>query len=214
LRTGKSTVGIAGELDAFRRKYDIDFVTLVDRNGNAVARSRQPFAAGDQVVPSVLVDSALKGTASSGTIVLSRQALLLEGEALAERAYIPLVYTERAIPTERAVEDRGMVLEAAIPVLDSMDHARGRVRGLLLNRKFSWSTGYGHRVREKEYMGKPVGTVTLFLGDVRVATNVMLEAGTRALGTQVSREVYHTVLVRRPIRRSGIRRQRLVPFGV
>ena len=196
LRSGNATGGIAGELDAFRRKYDIDFVTLVDRAGNVVARSRQPFAAGDKVFPNVLIESALQGTASGGTIVLSREALLLEGEALAERAYIPLVYTERAVPTDRVVEDRGMVLEAAIPVLDSMDHVLGVVYGgLLLNRKFSFVDRIRNTVfGEKEYMGKPIGTVTLFLGDVRIATNVMLEAGTRALGTRVSQEVYHTVL--------------------
>ena len=38
--------------------------------------------------------------------------------------------------------------------------------------------------------------MTLFLGDVRIATNVMLDAGTRALGTRVSREVYEKVLER------------------
>ena len=42
--------------------------------------------------------------------------------------------------------------------------------------------------------GRPVGTVTFFLDDVRVATNVMLDAGTRALGTRVSQEVKERVL--------------------
>jgi two-component system NtrC family sensor kinase len=196
LRSGDSTRNVDAELENLRRKYEIDFVSLADKDGIAVARSREPFSTGDRILPNVLIESALKGTATSGTILLSRDALLREGEALAERAYIPLVYTERAVPTDRAVEDRGMVLEAAIPVLDSMDRVLGVVYGgLLLNRKFSLVDRIRNTVfGEKEYMGKPVGTVTLFLGDVRVATNVMLEAGTRALGTRVSAEVFHTVL--------------------
>jgi two-component system NtrC family sensor kinase len=91
-----------------------------------------------------------------------------------------------------------MVLEAAMPVFEGGEEARGAVYGgILLNRKFSLVD----RIRDgafgdRTYQGKPVGTVTLFLGDVRVATNVMLDTGTRALGTRVSREVYETVLVR------------------
>jgi two-component system NtrC family sensor kinase len=198
LRSGGHTGAIAGDLDAFRRKYEIDFVTLVDRNGVVMARSREPFAVGDKVSPNPVIDSALQGRASGGTVLVSRQALLLEGESLAERAYVPLVYTDRATPTDRVVEDRGMVMEAAIPVLDATDHVLGAVYGgVLLNRKFNLVDRIRNTVfGDKTYEGKPVGTVTLFLGDVRVATNVMLEPGTRALGTRVSEEVYETVLRR------------------
>ena len=42
--------------------------------------------------------------------------------------------------------------------------------------------------------GHQVGTVTVFQWDVRVATNVILPNGNRALGTRVSSEVYDKVL--------------------
>jgi len=45
------------------------------------------------------------------------------------------------------------------------------------------------------YGGKPVGTVTIFLDDVRIATNVLDEAGQRAIGTMVSETVYKKVLL-------------------
>jgi two-component system NtrC family sensor kinase len=197
-RSGEAMSEIAWQLGAFRRKYEIDFLTLVDRKGLVVGRSRQPFSAGEKVSPNPITDSALQGKASAGTLVLSREELLLEGEALTERAYIPLVYTERAKPTDRIVEDRGMVLEAAIPVLDAKDQVMGVVYGgLLLNRKFSLVDRIRNTVfGQKEYKGKPLGTVTLFLGDVRVATNVMLDTETRALGTRVSEAVYEKVLRR------------------
>jgi two-component system NtrC family sensor kinase len=198
LRSDGAMSEIAWELGAFRRKYDMDFLTLVDSKGFVVGRSRQPFAVGDKVSPNPVIDAALQGRASSGTVLVSRQELLLEGEALAERAYVPLVNTERATPTDRVVEDRGMVLEAAIPVLGATDHVLGVVYGgVLLNRKFNLVDRIRNTVfGDKTYEGKPLGTVTLFLGDVRVDTNVMLEAGTRALGTRVSEEVYEKVLRR------------------
>jgi signal transduction histidine kinase len=40
-----------------------------------------------------------------------------------------------------------------------------------------------------------VDTVTIFLGDLRVSTNVLDEAGRRAIGTRVSKEVFDQVLV-------------------
>ncbi len=90
------------------------------------------------------------------------------------------------------------------------------VGGLLLNRKFALvdrirSTVFGDRTFE----GKPVGTVTLFLGDVRVATNVMLDAGTRALGTRVSkRGLREGRRAGRALRGPRLRRERLVPLRV
>ena len=129
---------------------------------------------------------------------MSSAELLREGERLAERAHIPIVDTERATPTDRVAEDRGMVIEAAIPVRDSRERVLGVVYGgVLLNRKFSLvdrirDAAFGDRT----YQGKPVGTVTIFLGDVRIATNVMLDAGTRALGTRISEEVDDKVLRR------------------
>jgi two-component system NtrC family sensor kinase len=44
------------------------------------------------------------------------------------------------------------------------------------------------------HRGKPLGTVTVFLGGVRVATNVLGPDHTRAVGTRVSEEVQNQVL--------------------
>ncbi|TAM49188.1 MAG: HAMP domain-containing protein [Acidobacteria bacterium] len=198
LRGAPASAALSSELDAFRRKYDVDFLTVVSGDARVLARSLPPFATGDEVKPNPIVGAALEGTASSGTVLLSRPELLREGESLAERAYIPIVYTERATPTDRTVEDRGMAIEAAIPVLDAGERVLGVVYGgVLLNRKFSLvdrirNAAFGDRT----YEGRPVGTVTIFLGDVRIATNVMLDAGTRALGTRISERVYDKVLRR------------------
>jgi two-component system NtrC family sensor kinase len=44
------------------------------------------------------------------------------------------------------------------------------------------------------YQGQPLGTVTVFQWDCRIATNVILANGNRAIGTRVSEEVYDKVL--------------------
>jgi two-component system NtrC family sensor kinase len=189
---------LAGELEDLRKRHDLDILTLVGADGRVLLRSRTPYHRGDALGQDPIVRRSLGGQAASGTILVSADELRAKGEDLAERAYIPLVYTERAVPTDRTAEDRGLVLEGTLPMLDSAGGVRGvLVGGLLLNRKFALvdrirNTVFGDRT----YEGKPVGTVTLFLGDVRIATNVMLDEGTRALGTRVSREVYEKVIER------------------
>jgi signal transduction histidine kinase len=44
------------------------------------------------------------------------------------------------------------------------------------------------------YAGKPVGTATIFMGDLRISTNVMDSQGRRAVGTRVSKQVANQVL--------------------
>ena len=46
------------------------------------------------------------------------------------------------------------------------------------------------------YQGKEIGTVTIFLGDLRISTNVKMDDGSRAVGTQLSASVCDAVLDR------------------
>jgi two-component system NtrC family sensor kinase len=46
----------------------------------------------------------------------------------------------------------------------------------------------------EKYKGKDIGTATIFQDDLRIATNVQNEDGTRATGTRVSQEVYDHVV--------------------
>jgi signal transduction histidine kinase len=198
LRDGGGDAGLPERLEALRVKYEVDILTVVDASGRVRLRSRTPYRRDDALSQDPVVHRALGGEAASGTILVSAEELRAKGEDLAERAFIPLVFTERAVPTERVAEDRGLVLEASIPLLDADGTVQGAlIGGILLNRKFDFVDRIRNTVfGERTFEGKPVGTVTLFLGDVRVATNVMLDAGTRALGTRVSREVYDQVLER------------------
>ncbi len=133
-----------------------------------------------------------------GIQILGAQQLAELDPALAASVQLPIVQTQRARPTERKLEDRGMVIRAQQPVVS----ADGRVEavldgGVLLNNNFEFVDA----IRDLVYgpgslPAGSIGTVTVFLDDVRISTNVPRLAGKRALGTRVSDEVSETVLGR------------------
>ena len=111
---------------------------------------------------------------------------------------LPLIETPRARPSERAAEDRGMMIRALYPVRNARDQIIGVLDGgVLLNGNF----GFVDTIRDLVYgpgslIEDSIGTVTVFLDDVRITTNVPLAPGERALGTRVSNEVRTRVLDR------------------
>ncbi|MBA5763508.1 cache domain-containing protein [Vibrio sp. 404] len=124
--------------------------------------------------------------------LLSYQELTKLDQDLGTRA-------EVAMLDSQAVENRGLVSRTVIPVHDSQGVLVGYLDGgLLLNN----STILVDQIRdliypsEQDYL-RPIGTLTLFLGDLRVSTNVPLNSTDhvgRAIGTRVSDQVRHAVL--------------------
>lgn len=113
---------------------------------------------------------------------------------LAAQARIPLIETEAAVPTDREVEDRGMVVHSASPVR-LPGHDGVLVGGILLNRNLDFIDSINALVYLNAVTGgERQGTATLFLDDVRVSTNVRLFEDVRALGTRVSAAVRGQVL--------------------
>ncbi|WP_165311395.1 sensor histidine kinase [Vibrio ziniensis] len=101
---------------------------------------------------------------------------------------------------EESFESRGLVSRTVIAVKDEEQQLVGFLDGgLLLNN----STTLIDEIRDIVYPFahdklRPVGTLTLFLDDLRVSTNVPLnsdEREGRAIGTKVSNEVKQAVLV-------------------
>lgn len=111
--------------------------------------------------------------------------------SLASQAQFDLVPTEAARPTERLVEDRGMVIHAAAPV----PGGGVLIGGILLNRNLQFIDTINELVYANAVTGGTRhGTATLFLDDVRISTNVRLFDDERALGTRVSEAVRAAVL--------------------
>jgi two-component system NtrC family sensor kinase len=186
---------IRGILAKVNSDEQLDFIGLVDADGRVVDRAAPPYNKGDYLASDPLVAKALAGGETAGTVVMAREELAREGGDLPEKAFLTLRTTARARATPRDVEDRGMAMVAAAPI-----EKNGRVLGvlyggILLNRNQRFvdqvqGIVFGH----EKYDDKPVGTVTVFLSDTRIATTVLLPDGNRALGTRVSSEVADRVL--------------------
>ena len=111
---------------------------------------------------------------------------------------VPLVETERAAPTRRTTEDRAMLIRTLQSVYDVGGNRVAILEaGRLLNRNFAFVDGIKDLVYGPGSLAPGSrGTVTVFLEDVRIATNVLLTDNSRALGTRVSTEVRNAVLER------------------
>jgi two-component system NtrC family sensor kinase len=182
---------IKRQIAILKNTTDFDYLNVLDADGKLMIGDAAGY---DRV--SNLLRSAARGNPSVGIEIFDQQRLAAEDSKLAQGIVLPLVETERAVPTSRTVEDRGMVLRAIYPATD----AKGRVvclldGGVLLNSNF----GFVDTIRDLVYghgslPAGSIGTVTVFLDDVRVSTNVALNPGERALGTRVSSEVREHVL--------------------
>ena len=143
-----------------------------------------------------LVKAALVGGGRTETEIFSAAQLRKIDPQLAARALMPLVATANAVPDQRQVEDRGLVIHSAAAVRDATGRLLGVLTGgVLLNKNLAFID----RLNEIVYPAGVLpfgsaGTATLFLGDVRVATNVRLFEGERAIGTRVSAAVHAAVL--------------------
>ncbi len=174
----------------------LDFLTLVDRKGTVLHRFHNPGSSGDSVLDDPFFKQSLNRRGVSGTQVLPRNALLTEGEDLAKRAVFQLVPTPKEKPTEKLEETSAMVLKSAHPVMDTHGAILGVLMGgVLLNRNYEIVDQIKQIVfKGAKYRGKDIGTATIFLGDLRIATNVFDREGHRAVGTRVMKEVGEQVL--------------------
>ena len=141
-----------------------------------------------------VIASAVAGNGASEIDIFSGEDRATVSPGLAERARLTLIETEAAVPTDRTIEDRGMVVHTATDV-----RVPGRlgvlVGGILLNRNLDFIDTINALVYHSQGVeGERQGTATLFLEDVRVSTNVRLFEGSRALGTRVSAAVRQKVL--------------------
>jgi two-component system NtrC family sensor kinase len=171
-------------VEELRRDLDVDLLVVTDAGGRVVAR-QSGGGTGDDLAADPLVLGALAGRAGSGTILLTHARLRMEGLPLLSRCTVP------------EGEPVGMATGAAAPVMEA-----GRVRGVVVaGRLLNGAVKMVDRIRDsifaaEVYQGRPVGTATIFMGDLRISTNVLDETGKRATGTRASEEVRREVVER------------------
>jgi len=161
--------------------------------GNRLFRSiASPVAVGDLIVAPYARGSTLtairrggKGDVTDSHVAWVRKDL---------GADVP---TPAARPTEDRVRSDGMVSAAAVPVRNDQGQMLAILYGGdLLNRRDALVDSIKQQVYHGVvYRGKDIGTVTIFQGDLRIATNVMMGKD-RAVGTRLSAPVCEEVLDR------------------
>ncbi|MBN1177706.1 MAG: cache domain-containing protein [Anaerolineae bacterium] len=135
----------------------------------------------------IVAQALASGQAQVATEVIPTGALAVVG--LAEQAAIPLIDTPLASPEpfDPREGSAGLALTAVHPVQADGGAVVGAVVvAHLFNNDFTL-------VDQIRDVGG-IDTVTIFFGDLRVSTNVMTEAGARAVGTRVSEAVREVVL--------------------
>lgn len=177
----------------------LDILTAVDAGGRVIFRARNPAAYGDELDGDPLVGRALRGDLVAGTKVIPGDELVKEGPDLAGQATIAIVPTPHARQRDELVERAGMMMVASAPIRDRQGRIVGALYGgLLLNGNNRLVDRIKKIVFEAvEFHGRDVGTATIFLGDLRIATNVYSRPGERAIGTRLSEEVYRRVMLNR-----------------
>ncbi|MEE8365624.1 MAG: cache domain-containing protein [Gammaproteobacteria bacterium] len=189
-----NTKSIQQQLEQLQQDYSFSYIHLTDQHGNPIhQQGEESKHAG--IRPSSTLENAKNGIASSGVEIFS--ASELASENLAALVRLPLIDTPRARPTDEITEDRGMMIRALYPIVDSNNRVLAILDGgVLLNGNFS----FVDVIRDLVYgpgslISGSIGTVTVFLDDVRITTNVPIKSGERAaLGTRVSDEVRTNVL--------------------
>lgn len=187
---------ICHRLDVIRRTLKLDFLGIVQPEGQIVLRSTSPYKPEDTIATTnPLIQMALQGKSVCGNFVLNKMELERESEDLAERAFLNLEDTPKARPRTKSTESRGLVMMGAIPIMRNTQILGVVYGGMLLNRNYDLIDRIQHTLYKKEmYENSPIGTATIFLYDARVTTTVKLPNGNRALGTRVSKEVADRVL--------------------
>jgi two-component system NtrC family sensor kinase len=183
----------------FKASEGLDVLTITDRDGIVILRIGNPGYAGDDQSDQELVGAVLRTrTPASGTVVLPAEELQTESPRLGEQAYFAFVDTPMARPRAETDETAGMMLSAAVPVLEPDGELVGVVyAGTLLNRNYSIVDEVKQTVFQGVvYEGRDIGTATIFQDDVRISTNVHNEDGSRAVGTRVAADVYEQVVVK------------------
>jgi two-component system, NtrC family, sensor kinase len=166
-------------LEQQRQNFRLDFIQF-QAVQNVTLGSRLPLLTQDNEITLIR---------TSSLNLYSRAKLQTFSQDLADRAQISIVGVLEP-------EQRGLVSETVIAVRNKEQQLIGfLIGGLLLNN----STELVDRIRDLIYPSASgnLGTVTIFLDDIRVSTNVPLDSFSqqgRAIGTRAAKDVHDTVL--------------------
>ena len=188
---------LRNKLDEIRAAEALDILNLTDSKGQVFLRSRTPSVTGDSLRQNQFISQVLSdGKTVAGVGILSHQELEKEGDDLAKQSYIEVVSIQEVSDGQVKPLNSGICIQAVSAIVDYNDNIIGMLYGgRLINRSFKLvdkikQTTY----QDIKYKQSDIGRSTIFQRDIRISTNVMNEDGQRAIGTQMSEEVYDRVV--------------------
>jgi len=193
----KNAEALPRVLDQIRDENRLQFLSFFDPKNQRISRASRAAIRdmGSEPIPVPdFINSALSGNVTAGTELLSPEDLMREDPALAERARIALIPDPEQQGGGGTVDD-GMVLIAAAPVKTSSGFEGVLYGGILLNRNDDLVTQINDSVfgREEQATGT-AGIVSVFMGDIRIATNILSASGQHLLGGRAAADIRSAVL--------------------
>jgi two-component system NtrC family sensor kinase len=186
---------IQDQLVVMRETTGFDFINVTDLHGRWIL-THGPDAGGASKLGPLHRQVVTWGTPGVDIEIYSAGELEKENPRLAEESRLPIIETPRAVPSNRELEDRAMVIRAIVPVRDPKGVMLALLDGgVVLNNSFGLVDDIRNLVYGPDSLPDgSFGAVTVFLDDVRISTNVPVSPGERALGTRVSEAVRRSVL--------------------
>lgn len=182
------------DLQAQADRLGFAYLRLISPTGMVVSSfpSRLPYMLDPEVQKSVKFRES-----GSYTVLLSNKELMDISPDLASRAIQTIIPTSNASPSPKSTEDRGLVVQVLQPVFNNGNMLGYLEGGLLLNGNLGLVDEINNLIYSPNTLLEgSIGTTTIFLEDVRVATTVRRDGESRALGTRVSDVVRQSVLGR------------------
>lgn len=194
--TGAAPASLAAWLEVRRVALGLDHLCLLDPEAR-VRECAGAAVAGQAYGAWPVLAQARAGRSSTALDVFDAAFLARLAPRLVERVRVVLRPTANARPDARREEVRALVIHSAAPVRVEGVAVGALVGAVALNQNVELVDRINQIVYpEIQPDGEATGKVTLFLGDVRIATSVRLPQGVRAIGTRVSQAVRDAVLDR------------------
>ncbi|HEX4855983.1 MAG TPA: cache domain-containing protein [Limnobacter sp.] len=182
------------ELQSQAEKLGLTYLRFINRDG--VVASSFP-ARPAYSLSTAAYKSIDKRASGSYTVLLSNSELKDIFPDLAFRASQAILPTTKASPSSRELEDRGLLVQLLQPLYSNGNMLGYLEGGVLLNNNLTMVDEINSLIYSPNTLLEgSIGTTTIFLEDVRVATTVRSSGDARAVGTRVSDVVRESVLGR------------------
>jgi len=178
----RDSEAIRNRLALISLENDLDYLSIADDKGRVVARAFVPDSGGDDVSSDPLISEALAGKHLSGFTLAPDNRLAVENPALAARL-------------KDSHERKGMVLEAARPLVVGNKVAAVLYGGILLNNNNLIVERISQRLfRGEQYGPREIGFVTIYQDDQAISTTLKGDRGLPLVGLKAGDQIRDGVL--------------------